>query len=646
MAEHPREIYLENIPLEEARSRLHLALDRVGRWTTLDAEDVSLLHALGRITAAPVWAKISSPHYHAAAMDGYAVQAANTHAATETRPIALAVGTQAYPVNTGDPLPTNTNAVIMIEDVQQSDAATIMIRAAAAPYQHVRLMGEDMVATELVLPINHKIRPVDLGALAGCGHTNVTVYRQPRITIIPTGGELVPATDSPQPGQIIEYNSLVLRGQILEAGGIAHITDIVPDEIQALKAALKQALITQPDLVLVLAGSSAGSKDFTASVIRELGKLLVHGVAVRPGHPVIIGLIDNTPIIGIPGYPVSAALTGELFIQPLLAHWLGIALGPPTRITALMTRKLTSPIGDDDFVRVTLAQIGDRLLAAPLNRGAGVITSLVRADGLAHIPRFVEGIDQGQPVEISLYQPLHQIKNTVAVVGSHDPMLDLLGQFLTTRHPTYRLTSAGVGSLGGLVALRRQEAHLAGIHLLDPQTGEYNIAYLEHYLPNIPVQLITFAHREQGFIVAKNNPLQIYTFEDLTRARYVNRQPGAGTRILLDYELGKRGINPQTVIGYEHLENTHMAVAAAIQSGTADCGMGVRSAAVALGLDFVSVGWERYDLVVPKAYLDLPGVNHLLTTLTSSDFQQALAVQPGYNTQETGKIQHATHSTA
>lgn len=639
-----RNVYLEDIPLDEAHARLEMALREAGRWQPLSGEAIPLADALGRITAEPVWAKLSSPHYHAAAMDGYAVEAGDTVSATETRPITLRLQMQAYAVNTGDPLPPDTNAIIMIEDAQQISGEQIEIRAPVAPWQHVRPMGEDMVATELVLPVNHRIRPVDLGAIAGCGHYVVNVRCQPRVTIIPTGSELIPIGQLPTPGEIIEYNSLVLRAQVAECGGQARVAPIVRDNLDELRIAIIQALDDQPDLLLVLSGSSAGSKDFAATLIREMGQLLAHGVAVRPGHPVILGIIDNILIIGVPGYPVSAALTGELFVQPLLAQWLGVQ--PPhefrPRVQAIITRKLSSPIGDDDFVRVSAAQVGERLLAAPLSRGAGVITSLVRADGLALIPRFTEGIDAGQPIEVMLYQPLEAIERTVLALGSHDPMLDLLGQYLAARLPGYRLSSAHVGSMGGLTGLRRKEAHIAGIHLLDPETGDYNISYVQRYLPGESVQVVTFAHREQGFMVAQGNPLNIQSVDDLPRVRYVNRQRGAGTRVLLDYELQQRSVDPGSISGYDREEYTHLAVAAAIASGAADCGLGVRSGAVALNLEFIPVGWERYDLVIPTEHLSHPGVKGLLEVLHDSEFKQALAEQPGYDARETGTVQYTS----
>lgn len=639
MSFQDRNIYLENIPIDEARAVLASTLADMGKLQTLSGEIIPLKQALGRITSEAVWAKISAPHYHAAAMDGYAVIAEDTIEATETRPVTLAFD-RITEVNTGAPLPHNRNAVIMIEQIQQTENG-IIITSATRPWHHVRMLGEDMVATELIVPANHKIRPVDIGAIAGCGHHQIAVRRQPHVVIIPTGSELVTADTEPQAGQIIEYNSLVLSAQIQEAGGLVSTLPIQPDDRQSLADTLQNALSHTPDLILMLSGSSAGSKDFTASIIADAGQLLVHGIAVRPGHPVIMGLIEQTPIIGVPGYPVSAALTGELFIQDLIAQWLGQQADIKTRprITAQSTRKITSPTGDDDFVRVTVAKVGDKILATPLARGAGVITSLLRADGLAHIPRFSEGVNMRDPLNVILYRTMHAIEQSILAMGSHDPMLDLLAQFIASQHTGTRLSSANVGSMGGLVALKRNETHLAGMHLLDGATGQYNIPYIEKQLKNVPLKVVTFAHREQGLIVQKGNPKNIQSLDDLTRVHYVNRQRGAGTRLLLDYELEQRGINASDVQGYEHEEYTHLAVASSVATGIADCGLGVRSASLALNLDFVPVGWERFDFVIPEQYANHQGIVNLLETLSSDTFKSALAQQAGYKTDDTGIIQ-------
>ncbi|MBN2302992.1 MAG: molybdopterin biosynthesis protein [Anaerolineae bacterium] len=635
-----RNIYLEDIPMDEARARLQAALQVCGRWEVLPAERVSLDAALGRVTAEPIFACISSPHYHAAAMDGYAVRSADTLGATETRPVRLRVPEQAFPVNTGAPFADQYNAVIMIENTQPvgEDVGEdlIEIRAPVAPWQHVRMMGEDMVATELILPANHVLRPYDLGAIAGCGHTEVWVRRRSRVAILPTGSELVPPGDSPEPGAVIEYNSIVLGAQVRQEGGIFTRWSPLPDDADAIQAAILEATADH-DMVLVLSGSSAGSKDFTARAVRATGQLLVHGVAVRPGHPVIMGMVNDVPVIGVPGYPVSAALTGEIFIRPVLRRWAGQSAPRYERVAAILTRKITSPTGDDDFVRVTVGQVGDRTLVTPLARGAGVITSLVRADGLLHIPRFSEGLDAGSEVKVMLLRAREDLAQTVVAVGSHDPMLDLLGQYLAVRFPGCRLASANVGSLGGLVAQKRGEAHISGTHLLDPETGEYNVSYIRRTLGDLLVRVVTFVHREQGLIVASGNPLDIQSLDDLVRVRYVNRQRGAGTRVLLDYELQQCGLDPANVEGYGREEYTHLAVAAAVASGSADCGMGIRNAAMALNLDFIPVTHERYDLVIPAAYIEQPMIQHVLALLADAEFRAAVAAQPGYDVTAMGQ---------
>ncbi len=653
-----RSVYLHDIPMDEAWTRFTTALAEAGLWEPFPGETIPLTEALGRITAQPVWAAISAPHYHASAMDGFAVRSRDTLGASETNPVTLTqieddaelecVARPARAVNTGHAMPPWADAVIMIEHVQPGNTPReLIIRASAAPWQHVRQMGEDMVATELVLPANHLLRPVDLGAMAGSGHAVVRVRRRPRVAVIPTGSELVSADDAAhgtiERGQIIEYNSIVLAAQIEAWGGAATRWPIVADELAAIKEAVIAAA-RDHDLVLVNAGSSAGSEDYTVHVVNELGEVLVHGIAVRPGHPVIFGLISvegrQIPVIGVPGYPVSAALTGEIFVEPLLAKWLGRTPQELPTLEATISRKVVSPTGDDEYMRVTVGQVGERVIATPLSRGAGVISSLVRADGIVRIPRFSEGLEAGAPVTVHLYRSPREIANTIVAIGSHDMTLDLLAQFLAERAPGMRLASANVGSLGGLVALKRGEAHLAGSHLLDPDSGEYNWRYINQYLRGQEAVLVTLVEREQGLIVPRGNPQGISGLADLAREDvvYVNRQRGAGTRLLLDYEIGRLGITPEQVRGYDREEYTHLAVAAAVASGTASCGLGVRAAARALDLDFVSVGWERYDLVIPRQHYESALLRPLLDLLGDTAFRAAVDALPGYDTHQMGQV--------
>jgi putative molybdopterin biosynthesis protein len=653
-------VYLHDIPLDQAQARLEKALREAGLWGVLGVEEISLHEsAIGRVLAEPVWAKISSPHYHASAMDGFAVRSADTGEALQTRPVSLNCGPvdvspQAAYVDTGDPLPGWADAVIPIENVEPllagkpapvaREPETIRIRAAVPPWSHVRPMGEDMVATQLVLPAAHTLRPVDLGAVAGCGHTTVWVARRPRVAVLPTGSELVQIGEDLKPGEIIEYNSLVLAAQVIDWGGEARRYPITIDDFELIRSQVSEAAIDH-DLILLNAGSSAGSEDFSASVVQSLGEVLVHGVAVRPGHPVIIGMVSpenrpdrKVPIIGVPGYPVSAALTGEIFVAPLLARWLGRTLNQPQTVNATLTRKVTSPAGDEDYLRVAVGRVGDKLLAAPLARGSGVITSLVRADGIAILPRGTQGLPAGAQVSVRLYRPLADLEKTIFAIGSHDITLDVIAQYLAEKNR--RLASANAGSLGGLVALRRGEAHLAGSHLLDPQTGEYNLSYIRQYLPGIPVRLVKLVDRQQGLIVRSGNPNNLKSLEDLINPgiTYVNRQRGAGTRVLLDYHLSRLSIEPQTIMGYDQEEYTHLAVAAAIASGRADCGLGIAAAAKALDLDFIPLDQERYDLVIPLEYCDSALLAPLLELLDDPAFRHAVAAMPGYDVSGMGTI--------
>ena len=650
-------VYLHDIPLDQAQERFFQALVSAGMGGVLGSEEIPLNEfALGRVLAEPVWARLSSPHYHASAMDGFAMRAAVTEGASPSTPITLACSApepQTTYVDTGDPMPAWADCVIPIENTEPLNAEgspaadprrpyALRLRTAVTPWSHVRPLGEDIVATQLVLPAGQTLRPVDLGAIAACGHDRVRVSRRPRVAILPTGSELAPIGKPVKAGEIIEYNSLVLAAQVNGWGGAATRFPITPDILSAIQRQVQEAALMH-DLILLNAGSSAGAEDFSAQVVESLGELLVHGVAVRPGHPVILGMINSgeeriIPIIGVPGYPVSAALTAEIFVEPLLARWIGHRPNQPVSLQTTLTRKLNSPAGDDDFVRVAVGRVGQNFLAAPLTRGAGVITSLVRADGLALLPRGVQGLPAGAPINVRLYRSVADIERTIFSIGSHDITLDLIAQYLSQRGAW--LTSSNVGSLGGLVALRRGEAHLAGSHLMDPQTGEYNLTYIREYLPGIPVRVVALVGRSQGLMVPRGNPLRILGLEDLARAevRFVNRQRGAGTRVLLDYHLERLGIAPEAIYGYNQEEYTHLAVAASIASGRSDCGLGIAAAAQALDLDFVPLFSERYDLVIPIEYAESPLLAPLFEVLSDPNFQSAVAKLPGYDVEPMGKL--------
>jgi putative molybdopterin biosynthesis protein len=627
------------MPLSEALQKFHEALAQVGALALAEAETLALDQAQGRVTASPVWAARSSPHYDAAAMDGVAVRARETIGATETAPLRLKVGEQAVWVDTGDPMPPGFDAVIMIEVIHQVDASTIEIQTPVAPYQHVRPLGEDIVATELVLAGSHRLRPQDLAACAAAGLTAVAVRQPPHVAVIPTGTELVPIGTEPRPGDIVEFNSLMLGAMIAEWGGRATRWPSIPDDYDRLKQTILAAVVAS-DIVVINAGSSAGSEDYTARAVADLGQLVVHGVAVRPGHPVVLGVVCQKSVVGIPGYPVSAALTCELFVKPLIEHKLGLPPSVRHKITAHISRKVLSPTGEDEYLRVRLGRVGTKMVATPIQRGAGVIMSLVRADGLVIIPRFSEGLDAGQEVTVELLCSPESLEATIVAIGSHDLTLDLLASELRCGHPNLTLTSSNVGSLGGLLALHRGEAHLAGSHLLDEATGEYNLAFVRRYVPERALVVVNLVHRIQGFIVPPGNPKSIATLADLTRdgITFVNRQRGSGTRVLLDYLLKQQDIAPARISGYEREEFTHLAVAAAVAGGRVDVGLGILSAARALGMDFIALRSEQYDLVIPREFYHSELFQPLLALIRSQAFQQQVAARGGYDVSTMGEV--------
>ena len=650
-------VYLRDIPLPQAKRLWQEALNKTGLWEPLGVETIPLdENSMGRVLAEPIWAKLSSPHYHASAMDGFAVRAQTTEGANPATPVSLNYGEDTTYVDTGDPLPPWANAVIPIENVETLDEneniietrhpTKIRFRNAVPPWLNVRPMGEDIVATQLVLPAGHVLRAIDLGAIAASGYDRIGVFRKPRIAIIPTGTELVPIGSVVTPGEIIEYNSLMMAAQVNSWGGEAQRFEIIPDDFDKICATVREAA-KNCDLILLNAGSSAGSEDYSARVVESMGSLLVHGVAVRPGHPVILGMVqrevldvsvNSVPMIGVPGYPVSTVLTVEIFVKPLMELWTGKQEEEPETISAILTRKVTSPAGDDDYLRVAVGKVGDRVLAAPLSRGAGVITSLVQADGIAVLPRGSQGLPAGAEISVRLYKPRQLIHQTIFAIGSHDMTLDLMTQFLAAHHR--RFVSANVGSLAGLVSLRRKEAHLAGSHLLDTETGEYNVPFFPKYLPEIAVKLITLVGRQQGLILPRGNPQHIQSLEDLIRPEvvFINRQRGSGTRILLDYHLGLSGIAPEHIHGYNQEEYTHLTVAAAVASGRSSCGLGIAAAARALDLDFVPLFQERYDLVIPVEYYQSNLLEPLLDVIHSQPFKKAVEALTGYDTSPMGNI--------
>jgi molybdopterin molybdotransferase/putative molybdopterin biosynthesis protein len=638
---HKRNVYLQMKSLEEARD---IVLAQLGGLGDGGVEQVPAPDALGRVLAEPVVARFSSPNFHAAAMDGIAVAAADTFGAHEARPRQLRVGREAFFVNTGHVMPPDTDAVIMIEHVQILDDERVQIEAPAFPWQHVRKMGEDIVATEMLFARRHVITPYCVGALLSAGVFEVSVRRRPRVLILPTGSELVDWRSlpprGPQPGQVIESNGYMLSNLVTVAGGSAVHHEMIGDDIATIEQAVREAVDQGFEMILISGGSSSGSEDFARTAIASLGDVLVHGVTMMPGKPVIVGRVGGRAVFGIPGYPVSAIMAFEQLVQPLLACWQGLPEPRRPRDTVVLTRKAASKLGVEEFLRVKIGQVGDRLVATPLPRGAGCITSITEADGIVRIPAHVEGVHENTPVTAELLRPRQAIGNTLVIVGSHDNTLDVLADELRAQGTNLSLSSSHVGSMGGLMALKRGVCHMAGSHLLDERDGSYNRSYIQKYLAGIPVKQVHLVMRDQGLMVLPGNPKGIAGLEDLARddVRLVNRQGGSGTRILLDFRLRQLDIPADRVQGYGTEEFTHMAVAVAVLSGSADVGLGIHAAATALGLDFIPVVTEQYDLVLRGEYFEGPAVQTLLQVIGSPAFKSRVRALGGYHTERTGEI--------
>jgi len=609
----------------------------------ISSEIVPTADAIGRVLASPVFAKQSSPNYHAAAMDGIAVLAEHTYGAHVDKPLTLQPDHNAWYVNTGNVLPDNTNAVIMIENIVKTETGDIMIESPAIPWQYVRKMGEDIVATEMLFPQNHVLSPYCIGAMLSGGIFDANVRKMPKVLIIPTGSELLSwqseALNNAPKGSIIESNATMLKHCVNACGAIGERYDIVPDDPSMIQSVIEKNLSSY-DMILLVGGSSAGDSDYTRLVIEKLGEILLHGVTIMPGKPVILGDIQQTPVVGVPGYPVSAIVVFDQFIQPLIYSMIGIPEPKRKEIPVQLTRNMPSKLGVEEFVRVKLGKVGDTVVASSLPRGAGAITSFTQADGIIRVPRHSEGLKASETVTVELLQPESTIENTIMAVGSHDNTLDILADQISQKYPEVKLASSHVGSLGGLLALKRGGCHLTGTHLLDTSDGSYNISYIHKYLPSIPVRCMHLVMREQGLILPKGNPKKITSIKDLKRndIRFINRQSGSGTRVLLDYLLQKHGMSPADISGYETDEYTHMGVAVNVLSQTADVGLGIRSAANALDMDFVPVAQEEYDLVILENYWQTPMIQALVDVIRSREFQIRVTALGGYHVERTGQL--------
>ena len=618
--------YLNNVPLDEAKKKYIEHLKNVGFSGT--TEFVSVTNACGRTIKNAAYAIICSPHYNASAMDGVAVKAEITFSASERTPVKLTPSDYTV-VDTGDPLPDDCDAVIMIEDLIGGEDGAYEIIKAHHPWQNVRQVGEDICMGDMIAPSGTVLTPSICGALLAGGITEIEVIKTPVVGIIPTGDEIVAPTSNPDEGDIIEFNSTVFKGMLGEFKAKAKVYQITPDKKELLKAVLETAL-SECDIVLISAGSSAGRDDYTSEIINSIGTVLVHGIAVKPGKPAVLGEAMGKPVIGLPGYPVSAIVIMDEIVSEVCALYYGKAALQRETVKAVLAKKIVSSLKYSEYIRVSLGRINGILSASPLARGAGVITSFTKADGVLIVPQNCEGIEAGEEVEIRLIKPLSEIENTLIVTGSHDPLIDEVSDFLAKEGAPFRVCSTHVGSMGAIYAIKGGLAHLGGVHLMDTESGEYNKSYVEKYFPDGGAKLVKGVGRVQGLMVKKGNPLGITEFKDVAKCRYVNRQRGAGTRILCDFLIDKNGMTANDINGYENEEFTHTAVAALIAAGNADAGLGIYSAAKMYDLDFIPICNETYEFLVSEKELENPTVKAFLDVLYSDKFKKRLEEMGGY----------------
>jgi len=634
MEKHERNIYLDNKDLSEAIDILKsISLGEIRK------EKADVCDALNRVSAEPIFACVSSPFYNSSAMDGICVCFEKTMDANEKRPLRLKKNIDFEYVNTGDVIRQPFNGVIMIEDIVEIDEETIEIYEPCSPWQHIRNIGEDIVASELIIPAFHKIRAVDIGALLAGGVRELEVIKRPVVAVVPTGSEIIDYTEDVDTGKIIDSNSRMFEAMIKEAGGECERYAPVRDDYELIKKTVKEAC-AKSDIVVIGAGSSAGSKDYTKKVIEELGELLLHGVSIKPGKPTVIGKIDNKCVFGIPGYPVSSYFAFNLFVISAMDMMLHAEKKTKRKVKAVLTSRVYSSLKHLEFVRIKLGRVSGKLVASPLSRGAGVTMSLVNADGVLRVPKNSEGYETGELVEVELLKDIQYIDNTLVSIGSHDVMLDILNNRLHKQKRPANLSSSHVGSMGGVLALKSGKCHIAPIHLLDEKTGEYNLSAIEKYLNNFDCVLIKGVKRTQGIMYRKDFKHKIESKEILRNEDvvFVNRQKGSGTRILVDYLLKNEDIDPKGINGYRRELNTHMMVASAVKSGSADIGIGVLSAAKAMDLEFLPIGYEEYDFIARKDVTESEMFKCFLDCLKSDEFESELKKLGGYSLENTGQI--------
>jgi len=529
----------------------------------------------------------------------------------------------------------------------------VKIYKPVAPGENVMAAGSDIMRGETVIREGTLLSPRETALLAALGVSRVKVYKKPKVAVISTGNEIVSPGEELSFGRIYDVNATAIVHSIVENGGEAVFEGIVEDSKEALEEKLREVLSKDYDIIVTSGGTSAGAGDLSYRVIDSLGKpgIIVHGVAIKPGKPTIIGVVDGKPIFGLPGYPTSAMIIFDVFVAPLIRQLAGLPQQERPKLKAKSAMKMFSAKGRYEYKLVNLVKTREGSYSAyPVMGGSGAVTTLAEADGYVEIPESVEFLEEGKEVEVALLSSTIKPAD-LTIIGSHCIGVDLLLN-LINQHRAIQAKIINVGSSGGLRAVARGESDISGTHLIDEKTGEYNIPFLKKLGIAESTYLVRGYDREQGFVVAKGNPKNINGVEDLLRedVRIINRNPGSGTRILLDLELkklaeklGKNFRELTTEIkGYEIEAKSHSAIAAAVAYGRADVGLAIRTVAEQYSLDFIPLREEKYDFAIPTEKFEKPEVRLFIEFLGSEEFKKLLEKTPGLNPNpETGRIIHS-----
>ena len=630
-----QEQFLSVLPRDEAVRRFEAALNPC----PLGTERVPLADALGRVLAEDVAAPIDVPPFDRSGVDGFAVRAADLAAAGEGAPVRLALNAEtiacgvaprlavaprtATPIATGGPIPRGADAVVMIEHTEPAETPEGMgveVRRATSPGQHVGFAGSDIARGEILLRRGMVIGSREVGMLAACGIAAAPVHRRPRVGVLSTGDELVPPGEPLRPAAIYDSNGPIVCAAVAENGGEPVFYGAVPDEEAALEAALRKAF-DESDMVILSGGTSKGAGDLSHRLIGRLGApgIVAHGVALKPGKPLCLAVCDGKPVVVLPGFPTSAMFTFHDVVAPTLRKLAGLPARAETRVSATVPVRVASELGRTEFVMVSLVEREDGLSAYPTGKGSGAVTSFAQADGFLAIDALADALPAGVEAEVTLFTPHLRLPDLV-VMGSHDLGLDrVVGRLAAAGHAVRLLA---VGSLGGLAAARRGECDIAPIHLLDPKTGRYNAPFLTPGL-----DLVEGWRRMQGLVFRPGD--ERFEGKSPTEAvaaaladpdcLMVNRNPGAGTRLLIDGLLA--GAKPD---GYWNQPRSHTAVAAAVAQGRADWGVAIAPAAEAYDLGFLPLAEEHYDFAVVAERRIRPAVAAFLEALSEPTVHEEL----------------------